>query len=162
MIILWLLWLAMSIVSAILYTPKIKAAILDSGVIELAKEQKKKQGTSESRPVDVCFVNSKGVYILYQQKQRRLGGDIYHDTMENLLYGPSEENIKNGATTYIDQETTLIGCSVSCNTLFVDFSKDFLNSKEIEKAYAQVVKTATDFPRIDTMTLLIEGKEFIL
>jgi hypothetical protein len=58
---------------------------------------------------------------------------------------------------YIHPKTSLIGVTLSNKILFVDVSKDFLDSLDIEKATEQMKTTALAFSQVKDLVMLVEG-----
>ncbi|MFA6776057.1 MAG: GerMN domain-containing protein [Sphaerochaetaceae bacterium] len=162
MILLWLLWLVVSTALVIAFRPKILRSIEESGVPDMMEQQNETKRDLGYRSVDACFVDASGSFRLFPIRQRMLGGDVYHDALEALLAGPDETAIGEGAATYIAKGTVLNGCTLREGALFISLSKDFLASPDIKKAYLQLQKTATDFPQVDSVVLLIDGEPYQL
>lgn len=67
--------------------------------------------------------------------------DLLHLALEALLLGPSEEDLKKGIITYIPKDTELVGVSESNGSIFVEFSKEILDSRNPDAAYSQIEST---------------------
>ncbi|WP_320130012.1 GerMN domain-containing protein [uncultured Sphaerochaeta sp.] len=155
----WVSWLVFSILLVAITSPSILKSIEASGVLDLKAQSSVFVSSSAFRTVDACFVSYSGEFSLYKQKQKKLGGSVYHDCIESLLAGPDYNALAKGAITYIAPKTTLIGLTLSDGILFIDLSKEFLNSPDFAKAYKQLELTATDFSKVENIVLLVEGKE---
>ena len=107
--------------------------------------------------VQVFFITLDGKPTAFPIEQPRLGGSPYHDTFEALMAGPTLEILKKGAVSYIHPKTKLIGLSVSNRILYVDVSKDYILSKDQDKAYEQLKATAVRHTQIKDLVLLVEG-----
>lgn len=160
--ILWFLWFVISACLVAVFRPTIVRSIEQSGIPALMSQKTNGQLSPDYRAVDACFVDSSATFSLYPIRQKRLGGDMYHDALEALLAGPDEAAIRDGAATFIRKGTRLIGCTLSKKTLFISLSKEFLNSPDLNKAYRQIEKTATDFTQVDAIMLIVDGKPFTL
>jgi len=84
------------------------------------------------------------------------------DAMESLLKGPGEEELRKELITLIPQGTRLLSAQVRGSTAYLNFSEAFMyNSYGIE-GYAgqlkQVVWTATAFPTVQDVQILVEGQ----
>lgn len=159
MLLAWIAWVLFSIAMVFITGPSILEAIKDSGVKELMAQESERKEDSGKRTVDACFVSYDGSFALYPQKQKPLGGSVYHDCMESLLSGPDYSALSQGAVTFIAPGTSLIGLTFSNGILYIDLSKEFLKSLDLEKAYQQIKITATDFSKVKDIVLLVEGKE---
>jgi hypothetical protein len=155
----WIVWFLFSIILAAITGPSIRSAVLESGVLELIEQRAPLGQDSSIRIVEACFYSSDGSYALFSQKQRTMGGTIYHDCIESLLSGPDYNALSQGAATYISPETSLIGLTLSKGILYIDLSKDFLASSDLGKAVKQITVTATDFAKIKDVVVLVEEKE---
>lgn len=156
-LIAWLCWLIFSSLLVLACLPRIQKAIEQSGVREMLASRSVEQVASDTRQVNVSFVDSSLANKLYRQWQKRLGGDAAHDTLENLLGGPNVANVQLGAASFIAPGTRLIGCTLSNRILFVDLSKEFLDSLDLDKAVRQVEETMCAFESIDQVSILVEG-----
>ncbi|AEV29940.1 sporulation/spore germination protein [Sphaerochaeta pleomorpha str. Grapes] len=159
MLVAWIAWVLFSIAMFALTGPSIIEAVKDSGILELMAEESEIQKDSGKRTVDACFVSYDGSFVLYSQKQKPLGGSVYHDCIESLLSGPDYTALSQGAVTFIAPKTSLIGLTFSNGVLYIDLSKEFLKSPDLEKAYRQIKLTATDFSRVKDVIILVEGSE---
>ncbi len=159
---LWLIWFVAMAVTVIIARPVILRSIAQSGVPEAIESQTEKQVATGYRAVQAAFVTLRGDIQLFPITQKRMGGDVYHDTLEALLAGPDQAAIAEGAVTYIASGTNLIGCSLSNRVLFINLSKTFLASTEIQRAFTQVETTALAVGGVKTIVLLVEGEPFSL
>lgn len=155
----WGVWFLFSLIVVVFSFPIIKESIHKSGVLALLQDMETVHSNREMRTVDVCFSTYSSGYQLFPQQQMRLGGSVYHDTFESLLAGPDQQALSKGAVSYIHPETRLIGITLSNGILYVDVTKEFLQSPYQDKAKEQLRKTATSFSRIKDMILLIENEE---
>lgn len=154
----WLCWLVLSCLLVLGYLPKIRDAFQRSGVRELLASRSVEQMASDHRQVTVFFLDSALKEVGFQQWQKRLGGDQYHDTLENLLAGPDLASVKKGTASFIAPHTELIGCTLSSRTLFVDLSRQFLDSPDLDKAVEQMEATVLAFEAVDKVQILVEGR----
>jgi len=84
------------------------------------------------------------------------------ETINSLLKGPSQNEKNKEVITNIPGNTKLLSIYIKENIAFVNFSKEFeYNSYGKEAALAQIkqiVYTATEFPNIKSVQILIDGK----
>lgn len=154
----WLCWLVLSGLLVLGCLPKIRDAFRRSGVRELLASRSVEQVASDHRQVTVSFLDSALREVSFRQWQKRLGGDQYHDTLENLIAGPDLASVKKGAASFISPRTELIGCTLSSRTLFVDLSRQFLDSPDLDKAEEQLEATMQAFEAVDKVQILVEGQ----
>lgn len=158
-LVLFLIWLLFTLAVVVLSYPRVKKSIDDSGVLAVLKGSMTEQSTqTNKRNVEVVFVLFPETYQKYAVRQERLGGSAYHDTFEALLAGPTLEILKSGAVSYIHPDTTLRGVTLSSRILFVDFSKEYMLSSDLESARQQIRRTALNFSRVKDVVILVEGK----
>lgn len=157
---LFLIWLLFTLAVVALGYPRVRTAVAESGVLEVLKSNiNGQQAQRNTRKVEVIFIQYPRTYQSYAVQQPRLGGSAYHDTFEALLAGPSLEILKSGAVSYIHPDTKLIGLTLSSSILFVNLSKQYLLSTDLEAARQQLRRTAINFPRVKDVVILVEGKQ---
>jgi hypothetical protein len=159
LLVAWIVWLLFSIILVAITGPSIRDAVLDSGVMDLLGHRTAIVQDPSIRTVEACFYSYDGSYALFPQRQRTMGGTVYHDCIESLLSGPGYTALAQGAVTYIAPGTSLIGLTLSNGILYIDLSKDFLSSSDLKKAIRQITVTATDFSKVKDVLLLVEGKK---
>jgi spore germination protein GerM len=85
-----------------------------------------------------------------------------HDSINALLAGPTAEERNRGIASLIPPKTRLLTGIVRGTTAYVSFSEDFIfNTYGVEGFIAQIreiVWTATEFPTVDDVQILIEGR----
>lgn len=84
------------------------------------------------------------------------------DAINALITGPNAEEGKNGCRSFIPEGTRLTGASVKNGIATLNFSEEFeFNQFGVEGTLAQlqqVVFTATAFPTVNSVQILIEGE----
>jgi len=78
-----------------------------------------------------------------------------------LLKGPDEKEKADGLNTAMPEDATLIDVKVEGNIAFLDFSKEIEQgggTALMTDRLAQIVYTATQFPPVDKVRLLINGE----
>ena len=156
--ILWIIWAAG--ISALLF-PRLEKAWRESGVPELmAKTRQAEKSVPVTRTVSIALL-SQDADKLYTVQTKRRGGDVYHDTIEALLHDYSYEAYSEGSIPLIHPATKLIGLTVKDGICYVNFSKEFLDSRTFEGRTARdlVEKTLLAFERIEKVVILVEGIE---
>lgn len=85
------------------------------------------------------------------------------DTIQTLLSGPSEAEIRSGLVSLIPHGTKLRSIVVRGSTAIIDFNESFMYNRYGSEGFAsqlkQVVYTATVFPSVQDVQILVEGKE---
>lgn len=162
-------WILYAGIAGVISAPKAIVAVRESGVIGYLDSIMKQRGLPDTHQALVCYAiprsQTKVVYRLFTQEVPRTGATIYHDAMEGLLSGPSQEALSNGAVTFIAQGTTLRGLTVSENVAFVDFSGEFASSGSnwgpggLETARIQIESTlkAVD-ASLERVIILVDGE----
>ena len=148
----FIIWIALL---AVIFTPKIKNAIYESGALELLAEIETEE-VEESRKVMITLVNEEGTKDFYIYTPY-YGGGVYHDTIEALL--DFELEVDGNYVSLIDKRTKLIGLTVSDGIAYVEFTKAFLKSKKLGpySAMDQVKSTLFLFEEIEKIVILIDG-----
>lgn len=93
-------------------------------------------------------------------------GDItkkVKETIEQLIEGPNIDEKQNGFFTCIPPETRILNINLDKGNriLYIDFSKEIEQgggTLSMETRIAQIVYTATQFPEVESVRFLIEGK----
>jgi spore germination protein GerM len=85
------------------------------------------------------------------------------DTLEALLRGPTAEEADRGLISLIPPETRLLGSpTIRGETAYINFSENFQFNTYGAEGYTaqlrQVVWTATEFPTVTDVQILIEGR----
>lgn len=84
------------------------------------------------------------------------------DVLDALLVGPSAEEVNRGIISLIPNGAQVLSVFVRGNTAYISFNDDFqFNTFGVEGFTAQVrqvVWTATEFPNITDVQILIEGR----
>ncbi len=124
----------------------------------LDKEKTIHYPPGQVRTVQVAFIAASGEKQLVSLQTKRMGGSRYHDSYEALLKGPTSEALRLGMVSYIHPKTSLVGVTLSNKILFVDVSKEFLQSKDIAKATEQLTATALAFDQVKDLVILVEGE----
>ncbi|HSV56440.1 MAG TPA: GerMN domain-containing protein [Magnetospirillaceae bacterium] len=118
-----------------------------------------------TRTVSLYFVRIDGDGLIVRHQVRRsipATDAPLTDAIESLLKGPGEEELRRQLLTLIPLDTRLLSAQVRGTTAYLNFSEAFMyNSYGIE-GYAgqlkQVVWTATEFPTVQDVQILVEGR----
>lgn len=83
-------------------------------------------------------------------------------TLQALLTGPSSAEVNQGLLSLISPDTRLLKVYVRDGTAFLDFSESFrfnsLGKEGLAAQLKQVVYSATEFPTVKRVQILIEGQ----
>lgn len=162
-------WILYAGVIGIISAPKAIVAVRESGVVDYIEGVLKQRSLPDTHKASVCYAipisQTSVVYRLFSQDVPRTGATLYHDAMEGLLAGPSQDALSAGAVTFIAQGTTLKGLTVSENVAFVDFSGEFASSGSswgpggLETARMQIESTlkAVD-ASLEKVIILVDGE----
>lgn len=124
-----------------------------------------KPASAPTRAASLYFVRVDGDGVIVRQEVKRsipATDSPLTDALESLLKGPGEDELRKELITLIPQGTRLLSAQVRGTTAFLNFSEPFMyNSYGIE-GYAgqlkQVVWTATVFPTVQDVQILVEGQ----
>jgi hypothetical protein len=119
---------------------------------------------SKSRNASLFFVrvDDDGVIVhLEVKRQVAVSDSPLLDSMSALLSGPSEDEIRKKLITLVPQGTKLLSAQVRGSTAYLNFNEAFMYNHYGIEGYAgqlkQVVYTATAFPNVQDVQILIEG-----
>lgn len=139
--------------------PTVKRAFDESGVLQLIRSRKEEtRANPANRMVEVVFAPLGTSFAAYRVEQPRMGSSASHDTFEALLAGVPLLALEDGAITYIDSGTKLLGLTRSSNIIYLNLSKEFLASADMKMAYLQLKETASLLGAKDVV-VLIEGAQ---
>jgi spore germination protein GerM len=103
--------------------------------------------------------------ILRGKTTRRLpvSGTPLQDTLEALIAGPGAAEESRGLISLIPPETRVLSAVIEGGTARINFSEEFQYNTAGMEGFAaqltQVVWTATEFPNVTDVQILIEGNE---
>jgi spore germination protein GerM len=84
------------------------------------------------------------------------------DSLNALLAGPSAEEKRRGLLSLIPANTRILSATVRGSTAYISFSEEFQYNTYGVEGYAaqlnQIVWTVTEFPNIQDVQILIEGR----
>jgi spore germination protein GerM len=119
----------------------------------------------QARERSVYFTQiDKDGQILQSKVTRRIpvSDTPMQDALNVMLAGPSADEINRGILNIIPKNTRILSAVVRGSTAYINFSEDFLfNTFGVEGYVAQlrqIVWTVTDFPNVNDVQILIEGR----
>jgi spore germination protein GerM len=84
------------------------------------------------------------------------------DALNALLQGPTAEEQRRGMVSLIPPGSRILSATVRGDTAYISFSEEFQYNTYGVEGYAaqlkQIVWTATEFPNVRTVQILIEGR----
>lgn len=123
------------------------------------------QGTSpQTRVVSLYFVRIEDDGVITRQEVKRaipVSDSPLEDTLNALIAGPTEDELRRKLINLVPRGTKLLGVGIRGSTATIDLSDAFMYNRYGIEGYAgqlkQVVYTATAFPGIQDVQILIEG-----
>ncbi len=120
---------------------------------------------ARSRSASLYFVriDDDGVIVRQEVKRQIPASDSpLLDSLGALLKGPSESEIRKKLISLVPQGTKLLSAQVRGSTAVLNFSEAFMYNHYGIEGYAgqlkQIVYTATAFPTVQDVQILIEGE----
>ena len=84
------------------------------------------------------------------------------DAIEAIIAGPNQDEKSRGMISLVPAGTKILSAAVRENTAFINFSEEFQYNTYGVEGYAgqvrQIVFTATEFPNVSDVQILIEGR----
>ena len=143
---------------SIIFFPRVKNAVIDSGVLQLIANMEDEEITPQ-RGIKAIYFSQDGIETFSFVTDKR-GSTYLHDTIEALIHDYPEPALKQGCISLVSSDTKLIGLTVSRGICYVNLSKDFLKSTTYNghDAYEQVEKTLLLDENIEKVVILVEGE----
>jgi hypothetical protein len=137
---------------------------LNQTALPLVPVQPSLDAVPRSRSMYFIQLDAEGT-VLYSKVSRNLpsSDSPLTDVLQALLDGPSQEEQDQGLISLIPKETKLLSVIIRLETAYINFSEDFLYTPYGSEGYTaqlqQLIWTATEFPTIKDVQLLIEGRK---
>ncbi|HOX31699.1 MAG TPA: GerMN domain-containing protein [Spirochaetales bacterium] len=108
-------------------------------------------------------IDDDGVIVRQEVKRSVPASDSpLADALAALLRGPTEEELRRKLLSLVPEGTALLGAQVRGSTAFLNFNEAFMYNHYGIEGYAgqlkQVVYTATAFPTVQDVQILVEGE----
>ncbi|MDR0908820.1 MAG: GerMN domain-containing protein [Spirochaetaceae bacterium] len=119
---------------------------------------------TQARKLYFVRVDAEGkiIYTPVEHQVETYGAPLA-ETLGALLSGPSPEEEASGIRTLIPPETRLINVSISKGTANINLNESFKFNSYSQEGYMwslrQLVWTATEFPTVNNVQILIDGKK---
>ncbi|HWP69172.1 MAG TPA: GerMN domain-containing protein [Rectinemataceae bacterium] len=117
------------------------------------------------RQANLFFVKIEDDGVISRREVKRMipvSDSPLADAVKALIAGPSEGEIRSGLVSLVPRGTKLLGITLRGSTAIIDLSDAFMyNHYGIEGFTAQlkqIVYTATAFPSVQDVQILVEGK----
>jgi spore germination protein GerM len=119
----------------------------------------------ETRERNIYFTQvDKDGQILRVKTSRKItvSDSPMQDALNALLAGPSADEKRRGMVSLVPANTRILSTTVRGSTAYISFSEEFQYNTYGVEGYAgqlaQIVWTATEFPNINDVQVLIEGR----
>jgi hypothetical protein len=121
---------------------------------------------ARSRTASLYFVRIDDDGVIVRQEAKRqipVSDSPLLDSLSALLKGPSEEEIRKKLISLVPQGSKLLSAQLRGSTAFLNFNEAFMYNHYGIEGYAgqlkQIVYTATAFPTVQDVQILIEGEK---
>ena len=165
---LWLVAIVMCIMASLLFagcvTTNGGGVSNGNGVVtppvQKAPEQQTPKNSDEIVPIKVYFGTHDAQYLVAETHKVKKDGMLMQRAMEILVGGPKKSEL----VSVVPPGTKVKSVSVKERTAFVDFSGELIkrgfgsSSMEILTVGA-IVNTLTEFPDVEKVQILVEGKK---
>ncbi len=160
MLVFWIIYAAIIILAS---RNSITRTVKETRAAEIVENIDKYRFLVDSEEATLYFYNSLEGVRPYKILVERTGATKYHDAVEGLIAGPTDDALSQGAISFIPRKTRLLGLSVSEKTAFVNFSPEFSEDKTgAEIARVQVERTLRAInPYLEEIVILINGTELV-
>ena len=117
----------------------------------------------ETRDRDIYFMRSTGADLQLSKVSRKIkvSDSPLLDCLSALLAGPSAEEKARGLVSFMPPNTRIISALVRGDTAYLNFNEEFqyntLGREGCAAQIQQIVWTATEFPNVRNVQILIEG-----
>lgn len=120
--------------------PKASENIKSLGIKEHFEQYIKERTTKEYETIPIFLYSING-QVMAEREIEIQSRDMLHLSLEALLTGPDEGDLQKGFISYIPKNTELVGVSEAGGTVFAEFSKEIINSRNPALAYNQIENT---------------------
>lgn len=154
-----IIFIILSTIELFLFLPKIKESIKQSGVIEIISKDNGKSINRKKEKLNIFYIDLEGnpiSYSIYKYPDY----DKLHDTFEALIEPPNLDLLSKFYINYIPSNTKLLGTTQTDNAIYVNYSKEILQSKNYKLFYKQIEATVKSIDSKTQLVLLIEGEIF--
>jgi len=114
----------------------------------------------ETIPLSAYFIDANGEIRVGWVREIE-GPAVAEATLESMLEGVTEDDVRLGLASAIPEGTTLNSVAIEGTTGVVDLSAEFAAGGDAESArqrLAQVVYVMTQFPEVEDVSILVDGE----
>lgn len=154
--IILLIFLILTLLEFIFFYPKIKIAIKESNAIELINKAKQNKKDSNMRDYTLFFISMDNSIISFDYRGTKRYS-LIHDSFEYQLKSPQFSALDRYCVTFIPENTKLIGATLKNKALYINVSKEILESKNFTLCYRQLKAQAFAINKEAKFYLLVEG-----
>ncbi|MDR0624457.1 MAG: GerMN domain-containing protein [Treponema sp.] len=127
------------------------------------REPPKPETVRRERAVYFTQIDREGTILRYKATRNiQVSDSPMLDALNALLQGPTAEEQRRGLVSLIPSGTRILSATVRGNTAYISFSEEFQYNTYGVEGYAaqlkQIVWTATEFPNVRDVQILIEGR----
>lgn len=129
----------------------------DGNITEIQPEEEISDNQNTQTSINLYFIdNSSGILVkeVRHIDAKDLIDNPYKYTLQLLINGPEDLKLSNA----IPLGTKVNKVELKKDVLYVDLSKEFLNSSGTNSIYS-IVKTMTEFNEVESVKFLINGEE---
>jgi spore germination protein GerM len=131
-----------------------------------AQQQKEPEVQPRRRTSRIYYIRVTDDGTIYPEQVERIVSYVdspMTQTLNVLLKGPTPEELNLGLLNLIPEDTRLISAAVKDGVAYLNFNESFrFNPMGVEGFIAQlqqIVYSTTEFPTVDRVQILIEGKQ---
>jgi spore germination protein GerM len=158
-LIIIIIFIILTIIELIIFIPKIKESIDKSGVKEIVSTKNDEISSKKNETLTLYYINIEGNPVEYTSTIER-EYDLLHDTFEVLIQSPPKEVLEDFNVSYIPSGVKLLGATKSEDAIYIDVSKEILNSTNFNLAYSMLKSTALGFDSEAKFVLLVDGNVY--
>ncbi|MBU1077556.1 MAG: GerMN domain-containing protein [Spirochaetes bacterium] len=169
---IWLLFWIIIFLAVLLILLQDRSPFKETGIKEQIQKVKKyiskapEERSKELRSVELYFIKhierTDQLELVKVKRSIKATGTPLQDTLNLLLDGPSSDEEKRGVISVFWGNTKLKSVRISGNIAYLNFNPEIETGVGISMLQArlyQLVYTATQFPEVTAIKLLISGKE---
>ncbi|MGD1821408.1 MAG: hypothetical protein ACPKM0_01450 [Pleomorphochaeta sp.] len=151
-----IIFIILTIIEIIIFYPKVKNAIEESNALELRAQAKQNKDEANFRDYTLFFVSMDNKIISFDYTATKRY-DKLHDSFEYQLMTPPINALEKYCVTLIPEKTQLIGVTLEDKALYLNVTKDILNSDNFALCYEQLRAQSLSINKEAKFFLLIEG-----
>jgi len=116
----------------------------------------------ETRDRTIYFMRESDMLLTKANRKLKVSDSPMLDCLNALIAGPTAEEKNRGLVSFMPSGTRLISAQVRQNTAYLNFNEEFryntLGREGCAAQLKQIVWTATEFPTVHDVQILIEGQ----